>query len=195
VKLVYETFLVIVLTLLTHCGVAGQSAIKTQSEKDQPATQIDINARFRSLDSTTPISLADYKGKVVVLALWASWCAPCREVMYSLEDIHKEFADRGVEVIALSMEDPEKADADVRRFVAGLHPSYKVGWISSISGDKLSVRKGVLPQILVLRDGAVLKSFTGWHPTMTMIGLRRVLDEALVKKAATSVPNQRFDTI
>jgi hypothetical protein len=104
--------------------------------------------------------------------------------MYSLQDIHKEFADHGVEVIALSIEDPKKADADVRRFLAGLHPDYKVGWISAISSDRLAVRKGVLPQILVLRHGTVLRSFLGWHPTMTMIELRKVLDEALKKQPA-----------
>ena len=174
-----------ILLILASSLVAAQSPTQAQSGKTQPAPQIDINARFRSLDSSTPISLADYQGKVVVLTLWASWCEPCREVMYSLVDIHKEFGDRGVQVIALSIEDPRKADADVRRFVAGLHPDYKVGWISTISAAKLMSREDAVPQIFVIKDSAILRTFLGWHRTMTMIELRKVLDEAQVKKAFT----------
>ena len=183
-KVPFKTYVVIVLGLLVHHGVAAQSFTKTQSAKPQPTPQIDLKARFRSLDSTTPISLADYQGKVVVLVLWASWCEPCREVMYSLADLHKETAYREVQLIALSTEDPQRADADVRRFVAGLHPDAKVGWISTISADKLMARQDVLPQIFVIQEGAILKSFVGWHPTITIIELRKVLDEAQKRKTA-----------
>jgi len=44
--------------------------------------------------------------------------------------------------------------------------------------------KGVVPQIFVIRDGVVLKNFLGWNPTMTMIELRKVLDEAQKRKTA-----------
>ena len=183
-KVLFKSYVVIVLGLLIHYGVAAQSPTETQSVKAQARAQIDINARFRSLDSTTPISLADYQGKVVVLALWASWCGPCRIAVNGLVDLHKEFADRKVEVIALSIEDPQKADADVRRFVVGFPSDYKVGWISTISADRLMASKGVVPQIFVIRDGVVLKNFLGWNPTMTMIELRKVLDEAQKRKTA-----------
>lgn len=171
-KALFRTFVIIVFGLLAQYGVSAQSP-RTESAKPQP--QIDSKARFRSLDGTTPISLADYQGKVVVLTLWASWCAPCLQAMYGLTDLNKEFAGRGVQVIALSTEDPQEADADVRRCVAGFHPDYRVGWISTISAGKLMAGEDVLPQTFVIRDGVILKSFVGWHPTQTMIELRTVL--------------------
>jgi thiol-disulfide isomerase/thioredoxin len=183
VKLRSQTFVVIVLGLLIHQSVAAQSRTNSQSKKTQPAPRINLHARFRSLNSTTPISLADYQGKVVVLVLWASWCAPCRMVMYGLKDVHQEFVDHGVQVIALSNENPQKADADLRRLVYGFPPDYRVGWISTISADKLMVREDVLPQIFVIRDGVILKTFVGWHPTNTIIELRKALDEAQERTA------------
>ena len=181
VKVLFRTGAVIVLGLLIHCGVVAQTPPKTQSVKTEPAPQIDIHSRFRSLDST-PIRLADYPGKVVVLVLWASWCVPCQEAINGLVDLQREFADRGVQVIALSIEDSRAADPVVRRFVARFPTNYRVGWISTISADKLMTRKNVVPQIFVVQDGAVLKTFVGWHPTNTMVELRQVLDAAQKRK-------------
>jgi thiol-disulfide isomerase/thioredoxin len=184
VKLLIKTPAVFILGLLIQCGVTAQTQTTTQSVKPQEAPQIDVNARFQSLGSTTPISLADYQGKVVVVALWASWCPACVMAVNGLVELEKEFADRGIQVIALSIEDPQKADTDVRRLVAGFPPGYKVGWISTISADRWMTRKGIVPQIFVIRDGVVLRSFQGWHATMTVTGLRKALDEAQKKKTA-----------
>jgi len=107
--------------------------------------------------------MSDYRGKVVVLTLWASWCGPCREAINGLVELEDEFARRGVQVIALSMEDPRKSYADVRRFVEGFPSDYRVGWISAISADRLMAEKALLPQIFVIRNGLVLRTFLGWH--------------------------------
>jgi thiol-disulfide isomerase/thioredoxin len=166
--------LISVLLLLAVSNALAQSSI------NRPEIQPHINpdAQFRSLDSTNPIKMADYGGRVVVVALWASWCGPCRMALIGLVDLQKDFAERGVPVIALTNEDPGKAYADVRRFVAGFPPDYRVGWISTISANQLMSRKDIVPQILVVRDGVILKSFLGWNPTMTVSQLRLVLDKA-----------------
>ena len=55
-------------------------------------------------------SLADYKGKVVLLNVWATWCGPCRTEMPSIEALHKELGPKGLHVVAVSIDDPGKAD-------------------------------------------------------------------------------------
>jgi cytochrome c biogenesis protein CcmG/thiol:disulfide interchange protein DsbE len=49
--------------------------------------------------------LADYKDKVVLLNLWATWCEPCRVEMPSMERLHQEFASQGLAVVAISEDD------------------------------------------------------------------------------------------
>ena len=63
-------------------------------------------------DSAEPTSapkaktLADYKGDVVLLNIWATWCAPCRAEMPSIERLHREFGPRGLKIVAVSVDDP-----------------------------------------------------------------------------------------
>lgn len=51
-------------------------------------------------------TLADYKGKVVLLNVWATWCGPCREEMPSMEKLYREFGPQGLEIVAVSVDDP-----------------------------------------------------------------------------------------
>ena len=56
-------------------------------------------------------TLADYKGKVVLLNVWATWCGPCREEMPSMEKLHREFGPQGLEIVAVSVDDPGQEKA------------------------------------------------------------------------------------
>ncbi len=61
-------------------------------------------------------SIADYRGKLVVLNLWATWCAPCREEMPALDRLKAALAGTGVEVVALSID--QQGLPIVRKFFA-----------------------------------------------------------------------------
>lgn len=62
--------------------------------------------RLPSLDGQS-ISPADFKGDVVVIELWASWCGPCRIQARFLEELHKEFDGRGVHFLAINSGESE----------------------------------------------------------------------------------------
>lgn len=59
---------------------------------------------FRRLADDTPHELRDFRGSVVVLNLWATWCPPCLEEMPTLDRLHASYEDQGLVVIALSDE-------------------------------------------------------------------------------------------
>jgi len=71
------------------------------------------------------LRLADFKGKVVFLNFWATWCKPCEDEMPSIERLHRKFKDRGLAVVAISM-DSDGATV-VRRFVARYQITFPVG--------------------------------------------------------------------
>ncbi len=54
------------------------------------------------------VTLSQYRGKVVILNFWATWCPPCREEMPSMEALHKAFADKGLVMLAVNVEENGK---------------------------------------------------------------------------------------
>jgi thiol-disulfide isomerase/thioredoxin len=74
-----------------------------------------------------PLSLAEAKGKIVLLNFWATWCGPCRAEIADLVDLQKRYADK-LEIIALAT-DEDDAD-EVRRFVLKSGINYRVAMIS-----------------------------------------------------------------
>jgi peroxiredoxin len=67
---------------------------------------------LKSLDGQT-VSLSDYRGRVVLLNFWATWCEPCKLEMPSFEDAQKSVGPQGFQVLAPNFDEPEP---DVRAF-------------------------------------------------------------------------------
>lgn len=64
-----------------------------------------------------PFNLADYRGKVVPLNIWASWCAPCRAEAPALEQLSRELEPKGVQFVGINTRDTKTAaEAFVKRF-------------------------------------------------------------------------------
>ena len=79
----------------------------------QPAPSFTSNA----LAGSGSVSLAEYRGKVVYLDFWASWCGPCRLSLPWMETVRKEFGAQGFEVIAVNVDEhTSDAQAFIQRF-------------------------------------------------------------------------------
>jgi peroxiredoxin len=70
------------------------------------------------------ISTESLRGKVVILSFWATWCAPCKQELPVLSDYAREHAAEGLQVLAFSLDDPDRL-GEVRRIAATL--SFPVG--------------------------------------------------------------------
>jgi peroxiredoxin len=96
-----------------------------------------------------------------------------------LVKIHKEFQDRGVELIGLSTEDPDASAQSVRDFVREYNVDYHIGWATPEVALTLMQGRGSIPQSFVItRDGHILKRFIGFSPAI-MPQLRQALEDAL----------------
>jgi thiol-disulfide isomerase/thioredoxin len=123
--------------------------------------------------------LADFFGKVVVVNLWATWCGPCRLEIPELVKLDKEFRSRGVEIIGLSMENPDASAEKVRKFIQDFQIDYRIGWAPVEVGVPLMQGHQSIPQIFVIsRDGRILKRFVGFSASYAS-QLKQALEDAL----------------
>lgn len=70
------------------------------------------------------LSLKDFRGKIVFLNFWASWCVPCREEMPAMEKLYQEFKDKNFVVLAIAVKDRRQDAID---FVKELKLTYPIG--------------------------------------------------------------------
>ena len=101
--------------------VTGALALSAAPAYARPAISFHDAPRMRLsppfIDGTgRELTLADFRGQVVLVNVWATWCGPCLKAMPDLEEVHREFAERGVVVVALNLgEDPERARSFIKR--------------------------------------------------------------------------------
>lgn len=104
------------------------------------------------------ITLAEYKGRPVVINFWASWCVPCREEAPMLEKTWRRYRDQGVMFIGVDIQDTEdKALAFVREF----NKTYPTGMDRD---GRITLDYGVIGipvTFFVNRDGLVVRRFVG----------------------------------
>jgi cytochrome c biogenesis protein CcmG/thiol:disulfide interchange protein DsbE len=107
----------------------------------------------------TKRSVADYRGKVVVLNVWASWCVPCREESPLLERWHKRIQRQNATVLGVDVQD---VDTDARGFIREYGLTYP--HLRDKEGDRMRSGWGVVgyPETFVIdRKGRVAALFRG----------------------------------
>ncbi|MGH9796245.1 MAG: TlpA family protein disulfide reductase [Candidatus Acidiferrales bacterium] len=110
------------------------------------------------------VRLKQYRGKVVVLNFWATWCVPCREEMPMFVEAEKEYANRGVVFVAASLDDSQS-----RKKIPEFLSQYNIGfpvWIgaSSMDLDDLKLGQGIPATAFLDREGRIVARVLGQVP-------------------------------
>lgn len=152
---------------LSACGSGGASGGSADTKFVQGKGGIDTVAKgdrqeAPELSGKTlegkPLDVADYKGKIVVLNVWGSWCAPCRAEAPNLAKVAKDTKAKGVQFIGINTRDSNRAPA--LRF----EKSFKVDYPSlydpigklMLRFPKGSLNPQAIPSTIVLdRDGKI----------------------------------------
>lgn len=106
------------------------------------------------------VSLADQKGKVVLLNIWATWCHPCRDEIPELREIHAKYRDRGLELVGVSV-DADGAEEHIKEFMKEFEMTYPV-WLDP--GERISTQFltiGVPTTFLIDKQGVLRWRKTG----------------------------------
>jgi peroxiredoxin len=105
------------------------------------------------------VSLADYKGKVVLLNTWATWCPPCVEEMPSMEKLYQELQGEGFEILAVSID--ESGAQDVMPFMKKYKLSFPALIDSKGTIKGLYQTTGVPESFIIDKDGILVEKVIG----------------------------------
>jgi thiol-disulfide isomerase/thioredoxin len=143
--------------LVTELAQQARAAREVAPDTAQVGADALLAMMLPDLDGK-PQALAQWRGKLLVLNYWASWCPPCIEEMPLFSQLHTQHAARGVQFVGIGLDETEK----MRAFAAKTPVSYPLlaGGTAGSGTPGLSVR-GLPYTVIVGRDGKVLFSRYG----------------------------------
>jgi cytochrome c biogenesis protein CcmG, thiol:disulfide interchange protein DsbE len=129
-----------------------------------PAIAVDLGKPAPDFELSSPrqesIKLSGYKGKVVYLDFWASWCVPCRETFPFMNQLREKFAKDGLEIVAVNI-DTKRPDAD--KFLAQIPADFTILFDAKRAVAKTYELKGLPTTFLIDRDGNVISTHLGFQ--------------------------------
>jgi len=159
----------------------------SRSAQEQPASLVGKPAPLFTLKNFDgkQINLADFKGKVVLLDFWATWCGPCRGAIPHLEALHQKYKDQGLVVAGINN---EKDHDRVKEFAKG-QISYLVLLDASAQFKEYGIR-GIPALFYIDREGKICHSAVGFAPRIEQQMEQKVKDLLAAKDEATERPEE-----
>jgi cytochrome c biogenesis protein CcmG/thiol:disulfide interchange protein DsbE len=105
------------------------------------------------------VRLSEYRGKVVLLNFWATWCLPCKIEMPWFVEFQRQYQDRGFAAVAVSLD--EEGWQAVRPFVADLKPNFPVLLGSDAIAEDFGGIVALPTTFLIDREGKIRRQYTG----------------------------------
>jgi cytochrome c biogenesis protein CcmG/thiol:disulfide interchange protein DsbE len=174
-----QQWLLVVTIVVAFIGALGTGAYVMRDE----LFPVEVGSRApafraRTVDGSNRIrSLEDYRGKVLVLNIWATWCEPCKVEMPSFEQLHRQMRDTNLRIVAVSIDDAVGADS-VRAYARGLGLTFDILLDSTHAIDRDYQATGYPETFVIARDGTIRKKWIGpadWTSPANLALLRDLL--------------------
>jgi cytochrome c biogenesis protein CcmG/thiol:disulfide interchange protein DsbE len=127
---------------------------------DAEAATANLDFVLKDMDGQD-VALSDYRGQVILLDFWATWCAPCRIEIPNFVELYDQYGPEGFVVVGISVDEP---GTDLKPFAAELKMDYPV-LVGSAREDLLNAYGppvGYPTAFIIGRDGAICKTHTGF---------------------------------
>jgi peroxiredoxin len=150
----WRAFLLATTLLLAGCTHAADPEVAAHELRGKAAPDFSL----AGLEGH-PLSLADYRGKVVVVAFFATWCEPCKKTMPALDALRDKYAARGLSVVGVAEDDTPEGLSD---YVAARGVDFPIAWDAAQAAVRPYYARNLPAEFVVGRDGVVRAAFIGY---------------------------------
>jgi len=149
----------IIFVVVAGLIVLGWIVLRRSGPGDRHAAGLRPAPDFSLIDlSGRALRLSDYRGKVVILDFWATWCEPCKQEIPHLVELQNKYAAQGLQVLGVSMDDSEPP---VREFQQQFKMNYPVAVGTSKLADQYGGVLGLPITFLIDRQGRIVARHIG----------------------------------
>jgi len=160
--------------LLTGCvNTSKQNVARTPLKVLQDAPDFTI----KNVQGGGPLTAKDFKGKILIVDFWATWCAPCKIEIPEYNRIREKYKDRGVEFLGVTFESSEE---DTRDFIKEFEMKYPVGMATDEIDVALGGHLGFPTTFVIGKDWKVYRKVWGARAEK-MPNLEKDIEELLAK--------------
>jgi thiol-disulfide isomerase/thioredoxin len=158
---------ILALLALVGCGRGTQPQATKESEGVVGAPAREISVPIPSLEGST-VTVDQYRGKVVLVNFWATWCAPCRTEIPWLIEFNRKYGPKGLVILGVAMDDEGNKVVQPyvqnQRFDVNGQPeamSYQILLGNTKVAEKFGGILGMPTSMLYSRDGKKIKTIVG----------------------------------
>jgi thiol-disulfide isomerase/thioredoxin len=158
-----KKYLALFIVFISITSVFYGCQVKNQKKEEPKTGQEHKMPSFTllSIDGTT-INSEQFKGKVLLIDFWATWCPPCREAIPHLIELKKEYKDKDFDIIGISLDGSDKIDK-VKKFASDIGINY----IVCMGTESVENDFGGIPAIptifLIDKNGNIINKWIGFE--------------------------------
>ncbi len=158
---------------------------KAAQEELARGADFDFDFELPDLDGN-PVKLADFKGKVVIVDIWGTWCPPCRREIPHFIELYKKYKDKGLAIVGINFErvPEDQVVPTIRRFVAQMGIPYPCVVGKREILQQVPNFRGFPTTLFIDRTGKVRAKVVGYRPIAFLEAMVQALLAEQVEQAA-----------